>query len=245
MSIWKVTAAIVCGILFFTGGAAWAQASIPSDGKLKDGAVQPWYEQEAGREYLSAAVFPPHMSYVPLRGNSGGQALPVGQLRENTEGKMVSAWAAGLKLSDGEAAILKKFLSGEAVPRGAEQLQDRILRFTEAIREQGGENIPFNWASIKVSDFHRIQLLRHGNRYAQAASARIWLVSEGFVLPGFVKLYLFPRNGQFYILAVMSSDGERRFVEAASDKLVFSLTDSRTAEEDRVRAEEVVHVSKS
>ena len=49
MSIWKVTAAVVCGILFFTGGAAWAQASIPSDGKLKDGAVQPWYEQEAGR----------------------------------------------------------------------------------------------------------------------------------------------------------------------------------------------------
>lgn len=238
MNFRRMIIGTAAALLLAAGGSGTAQAESPS---VSDWQRPLWPELTADREYLSHVPLPSHIEYTPIYNRRDGQVMPAGQLRENRKDGIVSAWAAGLTLSEGDAAVLQKLLSGDALLQGTEQIQDMLIKWIAAAREKSGDNIPFNAAVLKISDFQSLHAFHQGNRYVQTASARIWLMSEGFVLPQFVKVYIFPRNGKFNLLAVIASDGEKQVMEPAADELAFSLTDSRSAGADDVHDKEAVH----
>ena len=96
-----------------------------------------------------------------------------------------------------------------------------ILKAVEGIRAATGEDIPY---SMFYTDFRAVEslhLLRAPVRIA-TTGVRLYLYADGWVLPMYVKAYVWPEDGGYRFLLTEMADAEKDALTDASDRLAIA-----------------------
>ncbi len=182
----------------------------------------------------------PGAEFVVMRNPKSGEALPVGQICLTkkdvdmtahvfsfvTHAPEVADALDGVFASDENGNVGKECV--EALKVFNEKLiglpiaaNMGILKAVEGLRAATGEDIPY---SLFYTDFRAVEslhLLRAPVRIA-TTGVRLYLYMDGWVLPMYVKAYVWQEDGGYRFLLTEMADAEKDALLKASDALAIT-----------------------
>ena len=182
----------------------------------------------------------PEADFVVMRKPKSDEKLPVGQIQLSQKDVDMTANVfsftcsapeidealAGVFVSDEDGNVGKECVDAlqaineklAGLPLAANMA---ILKAVEGIRAATGEDIPY---SLFYTDFRAVEslhLLRAPVRIA-TTGVRLYLYADGWVVPMYVKGYVWQENkGYRFLLSVMADDEKDALIKA-SDQLVIA-----------------------
>ncbi len=182
----------------------------------------------------------PEAYYTGMRSPKSGETLPMGQIyvsQKNvdmtahvfsfaSDAPEVAEVLAGVFASDENGNVGKECLDAlkafndnlAGLPVAANM---GILKAVEGIRAATGEDIPY---SLFYTDFRAVEslhLLRAPVRIA-TTGVRLYLYVDGWVLPMYVKAYVWQEGGGYRFLLTEMADAEKDALMKTSDALAIA-----------------------
>lgn len=182
----------------------------------------------------------PEADFIVMRNPKSGEPLPVGQihLRQKdidmtanvisfaSDAPEIDEALAGVFASDENGNVGKECV--DALKVFNEKLTGLplaanlgILKAVEGIRAATGKDIPY---SIFYTDFRAVEslhLLRAPTRIA-TTGVRLYLYADGWVIPMYVKAYVWQEDEGYRFLLTFSADNEKDPLIKASDALAIA-----------------------
>lgn len=174
--------------------------------------------------------------YVPFRLTESKRDLPMGQLQIKKNGTTSVVYVLNCVLSEKETKehIAPLFAEGSSSERGllllvvnaaatqAEgMLNEKILEGIEALRKEWKDPIPYNVARVELRDIEPLHETEE--RRAYTAGVRFFAYADGWVVPMYVKAYLYPDGKDYRVVGLLANDSERKEAKEAGDLLIAKL----------------------
>ena len=189
------------------------------------------------------------MSYHPVDLRSLDPTLPEtavwGQLRIDKDGILQTADVIDLagENPDLDAVTEGMFGPGSTVTaegvqkialfntilgRAGAMLNEAILNGIADVRKQSGEPLPYSILHTELRSVEALHLMEGtGGGLVYTTGARVLVYADGWVLPGYVRAYLWKVGTSWRAILLWANDSQKDAAQAAGDRLVRRLVTER------------------
>ncbi len=184
--------------------------------------------------------------FAALRHPETGALLPAGQLQVSQNGRDMTAEVIPFICRDEE---IEKYVGGIFTPNENGNVSEACLKTLEicneklaalplaanmgavkaieTLRQTTGKDIPYSTLYMDFRSMESLHLLRAPVRVA-TTGARIFLYADGWVIPMYVKGYVWKMpGGEYRLMVALMADNEKDMLRTAADDLALAAAKVR------------------
>lgn len=167
--------------------------------------------------------------------------MPFGQLQIRQNGLVMTADVVNISIPKNEgalaASLFRKDENGNVSPEGQAQvalfnamlgsagpvINGKILDVIAQVRKEMKDPIPYSFAHVELRSVEALHSMT-GERLVYTAGTRVLLYVDGWILPVYLKGYLYEEGNTYRLIAVIANDSVKDAARAAGDRLMEKLT---------------------
>ncbi len=167
--------------------------------------------------------------------------MPFGQLQIRQNGLVMTADVVNISIPKNEgalaASLFRKDENGNVSPEGQAQvalfnamlanagpvINGKILDIIAQVRREMKDPIPYSFAHVELRSIEPLHAMK-GTRLVYTAGTRVLLYVDGWIVPVYLKSYLYEEGNTYRLITVIANDSVKDAARAAGDRLVETLT---------------------
>ncbi len=192
-------------------------------------------------EGLSYHAFSPEVSVPETEESASAEPQPFGQIQIRRDGLVMTADVVNLSIPKNEgapaAAIFERQVNGNISPEGQARINlfnamlgnagsavnGKILDLIAQVRKEMKDPIPYSFAHVELRSIEPLHAMKE-KRLVYTAGTRVLLYVDGWIVPVYLKSYLYEEGQAYHLITVIANDSVKDAARAAGDRLVETLT---------------------
>lgn len=167
--------------------------------------------------------------------------MPFGQIQIRRDGILMTADVVNLSIPQNEGAPVAEIFetqgNGEVFPKGRAQIalfnamlanagpviNGKILDIIAQVRREMKDPIPYSFAHVELRSIEPLHAMK-GTRLVYTAGTRVLLYVDGWIVPVYLKSYLYEEGQSYRLITVIANDSVKDAARAAGEALITELT---------------------